>query len=74
MAGQSAATLAFTSFGIASQAMLFLFFAEGRGLVPLWHPLYRASYSAEALREAALDLALQGETTLEEVARVTLQA
>lgn len=34
--------------------LLFLFFAEGRGLVPLWHPLYRASYSAEALREAAL--------------------
>lgn len=34
--------------------LLFLFFAEGRGLVPLWHPLYRRSYSAEALREAAL--------------------
>lgn len=34
--------------------LLFLFFAEGRGLVPLWHPLYRTSYSAEALRDAAL--------------------
>ena len=34
--------------------LLFLFFAEARGLVPLWHPLYRDSYSVQALREAAL--------------------
>lgn len=34
--------------------LLFLFFAEGRGLVPMWHRLYREGYSAEALREAAL--------------------
>ncbi|MFN7916126.1 MAG: N-6 DNA methylase [Vicinamibacterales bacterium] len=34
--------------------LLFIFFAEGRGLVPMWHPLYRHSYSAEALRDAAL--------------------
>jgi hypothetical protein len=34
--------------------LLFLLFAEARGLVPVWHPLYRASYSVEALREAAL--------------------
>jgi hypothetical protein len=33
--------------------MLFLLFAEARGLVPLWHPVYRESYSLEALREAA---------------------
>ena len=30
--------------------MLFLLFAEARGLVPLWHPVYRESYSLEALR------------------------
>ncbi len=34
--------------------LLFLFFAEARGLVPLWHPLYRDSYSVQSLREAAL--------------------
>ncbi len=33
--------------------ILFLLFAEARGLVPLWHPVYRESYSIEALREAA---------------------
>ena len=29
--------------------MLFLLFAEARGLVPLWHPVYRDSYSVDAL-------------------------
>jgi hypothetical protein len=29
--------------------MLFLLFAEARALVPLWHPVYRESYSLEAL-------------------------
>src|SRR5471030_3290310 len=33
--------------------MLFLLFAEARALVPLWHPIYRESYSIEALRDAA---------------------
>ncbi|MEO8259003.1 MAG: N-6 DNA methylase [Acidobacteriota bacterium] len=33
--------------------MLFLLFAEARGLVPLWHPVYRESYSVETLRTAA---------------------
>ncbi|RPJ54400.1 MAG: hypothetical protein EHM24_31855, partial [Acidobacteria bacterium] len=33
--------------------ILFLLFAEARGLVPLWHPVYRESYSIEALRDAA---------------------
>jgi hypothetical protein len=33
--------------------MLFLLFAEARGLVPIWHPVYRQSYSLEALRDAA---------------------
>lgn len=30
--------------------VLFLLFAEARGLVPSWHPLYRDSYTIEALR------------------------
>lgn len=31
--------------------VLFLLFAEARGLVPKWHPVYRVSYTIEALRE-----------------------
>jgi hypothetical protein len=34
--------------------VLFLLFAEARGLVPMWHPVYREGYSVEALRHAAL--------------------
>ena len=30
--------------------ILFLLFAEARGLVPQWHPVYRRSYTIEALR------------------------
>jgi hypothetical protein len=30
--------------------ILFLLFAEARGLVPHWHPIYRDSYTIEALR------------------------
>ena len=33
--------------------LLFLLFAEARSLVPLWHPIYRESYSVESLRAAA---------------------
>jgi hypothetical protein len=33
--------------------MLFLLFAEARALVPLWHRVYRESYSLEALRDLA---------------------
>ncbi len=33
--------------------VLFLLFAESRGLVPLWHPLYRDSYSIDALVTSA---------------------
>jgi hypothetical protein len=33
--------------------LLFLFFAEARGLLPIWHPIYRESYSMESIREAA---------------------
>ena len=32
--------------------ILFLLFAEARGLVPLWHPIYRESYSLDGLRAA----------------------
>lgn len=31
--------------------LLFLLFAEARGLVPKWHPTYRNSYSLESLRD-----------------------
>ena len=30
--------------------ILFLLFAEARGLVPRWHPIYRDGYTIEALR------------------------
>ena len=33
--------------------ILFLLFAEARGLLPLWHPVYRESYSMDALRGLA---------------------
>ncbi|MDE3156454.1 MAG: N-6 DNA methylase [Acidobacteriota bacterium] len=33
--------------------ILFLLFAEARGLVPTWHPTYRDSYTIEALRDMA---------------------
>ncbi len=33
--------------------LLFLMFAESRGLVPNWHPLYRESYTIESLRDQA---------------------
>jgi hypothetical protein len=33
--------------------ILFLLFAEARGLVPQWHPVYRESYTIEALRPVA---------------------
>jgi hypothetical protein len=29
--------------------VLFLLFAEARGLVPMWHPIYRERYSIEAI-------------------------
>ncbi len=32
--------------------LLFLLFAEARALVPIWHPVYRESYSVESLRTA----------------------
>src|SRR4029078_4192718 len=32
--------------------VIFLLFAEARALVPVWHPVYRASYSLDGLRAA----------------------
>src|SRR4029078_5852802 len=32
--------------------ILFLLFAEARALVPVWHPVYRGSYSLDGLRVA----------------------
>jgi hypothetical protein len=37
--------------------ILFLLFAEARGLVPGWHPTYRESYTIESLRTAVERLA-----------------
>ncbi len=37
--------------------ILFLLFAEARGLVPKWHPTYRDSYTIESLRDSAERLA-----------------
>jgi methylase of polypeptide subunit release factors len=34
--------------------ILFLLFAEARGLVPMWHPTYRRAYAIGALTEQAL--------------------
>ena len=34
--------------------ILFLLFAEARGLVPIWHPLYRDQYSVAAIVDALL--------------------
>ena len=37
--------------------VLFLLFAEGRGLVPIWHPVYRDRYSLEAIVATSVDRA-----------------
>lgn len=37
--------------------VLFLLYAEARGLVPVWHPVYRDRYSLERIVEALLALA-----------------
>lgn len=37
--------------------ILFLLFAEARGLVPKWHPIYRDSYTIESLRDSTERLA-----------------
>ena len=44
------ATVAFDEALVIVYRVLFLLFAEARGLVPIWHPLFRDSYTIEALR------------------------
>ena len=34
--------------------VLFLLFAEARGLVPVWHPIYREAYSIDALYQRSM--------------------
>jgi hypothetical protein len=46
-----AGQLAFDEALIVVYRILFLLFAEARGLVPRWHPIYRDGYSIEALRQ-----------------------
>jgi hypothetical protein len=46
-------TSAFDEALTAVYRALFLFFAEARGLVPAWHPVYRESYTMESLRAQA---------------------
>jgi hypothetical protein len=48
-----AAQAAFDQALIIVYRIVFLLFAEARALVPLWHPVYRESYSVESLRELA---------------------
>ena len=45
---------------IVIHRVLFLLFAEARGLVPSWHPVYRDGYTIEALRRQLRDPATPG--------------
>lgn len=49
---REAVSAAFHGSLTAIYRILFLLFAEARGLVPTWHPTYRDSYTIEALRRA----------------------
>ena len=49
---REAVSAAFHGSLTAIYRILFLLFAEARGLVPTWHPTYRDSYTIEALRLA----------------------
>jgi hypothetical protein len=46
----AALSAAFQGSLTAVYRVLFLLFAEARGLVPIWHPVYREGYSIETLR------------------------
>lgn len=46
-----ARTSAFDESLIVIYRVLFLLFAEARGLVPAWHPVFRDSYTIDALRQ-----------------------
>ena len=49
-ASSSAAVSAFNEALVVIYRILFLLFAEARGLVPRWHPIYRDAYTIESLR------------------------
>jgi N-6 DNA Methylase/Eco57I restriction-modification methylase len=49
-AASSAAVSAFDEALVVIYRILFLLFAEARGLVPRWHPIYRDGYTIESLR------------------------
>jgi hypothetical protein len=49
-AGAGTAQNTFNEALIVIYRVLFLLFAEARGLVPRWHPVYRDGYTIEALR------------------------
>ena len=48
--GKQDPSAAFDEALVVIYRVLFLLFAEARGLVPVWHPLYRDSYTIEGLR------------------------
>jgi hypothetical protein len=50
MSGGSPAVSAFDEALVVIYRILFLLFAEARGLVPRWHPIYRDAYTIESLR------------------------
>ncbi len=49
-ASSPAAVSAFDEALVVIYRILFLLFAEARGLVPRWHPIYRDAYTIESLR------------------------
>jgi hypothetical protein len=50
MIGEADVSAAFEEALTIVYRVLFLMFAEARGLVPNWHPIYRDSYTIESLR------------------------
>lgn len=52
--------------------VLFLLFAEARGLVPAWHPVFRESYTIDSLRDAVETAARPGSVweALQAIARL----
>ncbi|MBI4264530.1 MAG: N-6 DNA methylase [Acidobacteria bacterium] len=53
-AGHRPPQAAFDAALIVLYRVLFLLFAEARGLVPMWHPIYRDRYSIETIVSALL--------------------
>jgi hypothetical protein len=49
-ADRTSTSVAFDESLVVIYRILFLLFAEARGIVPTWHPIFRDSYTIEALR------------------------